>query len=148
MSLSRMMRELQNEKKEPASQPKQTISSVYETITEEQVLRLWREYARSIATTDAMMFSIMNITPVLEGTTIKVNVPNAMCVSYMEENANLLRYLRTQLRNSNVMIKAIVDAKQQGSNVVYTRQQKLDKMIEKNPMVKVLIDKYKLEFDF
>jgi hypothetical protein len=65
-----------------------------------------------------------------------------------EIRLELLTFLRDRLSNDSIQlggeIKAVVDT----GKMLYTNKEKLDHLMEKNPMVKELKDKFGLDTDF
>ncbi len=60
----------------------------------------------------------------------------------------LIRYLKEHVRNIEYQIESYVQLKkEEGNNKLYTDQDKLDYLAEKNPLLKKFKNSFKLDFD-
>lgn len=61
---------------------------------------------------------------------------------------DLLTFLREKLGNDTIQLGGEIKTVAAGKKVLYTNREKLDHLMEKNPVVKELKDKFGLDTDF
>jgi len=61
---------------------------------------------------------------------------------------DLLTFIRERLSNDSIQLAGEIKAVASDKKVLYTNKEKLDHLMEKNPMVKELKDKFGLDTDF
>lgn len=114
-------------------------------VTQNGFLSKWNEFAEILRNESRItLYTIMTSNaPVLEGTTIKVEVENMV---QMEElklgKIDMLNYLRVQLRNFSLDIDGVMVEKSK-ERKPYTSQEKYQAMVAKNPM----LDELRKTFD-
>ena len=118
-----------------------------EPFTEEKMRELWTKYAYSIRNKDIEFFgTLTHKPPLLIGvSTIQIAVFN----STQENDINthrqeLLHYLRSNLKNYEIDIVVVINEAER-QEIAFTPQQKLKKLIEKNPKLGLLKEKLNLE---
>ena len=117
-------------------------------VDENQLMTQWQRFAESVIQSDHYLYSQMiSCRPKLDGSTITIEVVSEQTdnISHSQE---LIDFLRQNLHNSSLSIKAIVNANlADGKELVYTPRQKIDKMIEANPKIMELIKAFSLDLE-
>ncbi|WP_409150436.1 DNA polymerase III subunit gamma/tau [Sphingobacterium sp. BS-2] len=135
-----------DDKKSEADEENELVegNEFYE-VTQNSFLSKWNEFAEILRSESKItLYTIMTSNaPVLEGTTIKVEVENMV---QMEElklgKIDMLNYLRVQLRNFSLDIDGLMVEKTK-ERKPYTSQEKYQAMVAKNPM----LDELRKTFD-
>ncbi len=89
----------------------------------------------------------MSVAPVANGSVVEVTAFNEFQANELMNNAKLVQHLRERLGNPQLTIRATVDTSAKPTNVVYTRQQKFDKMMEKNEQFGKLVERFSLRLE-
>lgn len=125
----------------PDQMPKQAF-------TEEEMQSYWQKYAYGVRARDLEFFgTLTNIPPVLKDNfIIELTVLNVTQEHDVQKHKNeLLNYLKQCLNNFSIELNVVVD-KTIEVNVAFTPQDKLKRLIEKNPLVEELKNKLDLGF--
>jgi DNA polymerase-3 subunit gamma/tau len=140
-------------KKEMAEVQKSTIKEVVhlasEPFTETEMLEQWLKYAQRIEDKGyRIVASLLTINdPILEGTTIIHELPNASSkIDFEKEKPELLGYLRGKLHNHDITI----DVKVNETLVLkksYTPQDKYNRLAELNPNLELMRNLFGLEIN-
>lgn len=118
-------------------------------INQDDLLRLWRQYAANIEKSDPYMCSIMSNTPHAVGAEIHIDVNSQKISDNLTNATDLIEFLRKELNNNTIVIcPQIVDNKSNNVVIVYTAKQKLEKMIESNQFIKSFIDDLDLDIEY
>ena len=79
---------------------------------------------------------------------VDVQVSNNIELSFVNSNMDrLLNFLRTNLENFSIVIKIIED-KLDEKKILFSGKEKFDDMANRNPMLKALQKKFKLDIEF
>jgi hypothetical protein len=80
---------------------------------------------------------------------VLVHLHNHFQVTLLDEmKLDLLTYLRESLQNDTIQLGGEVKTADDTKRVLYTNREKLDHLMEKNPIVKELKDRFGLDTDF
>jgi DNA polymerase-3 subunit gamma/tau len=80
---------------------------------------------------------------------VLVHLHNHFQVTLLDEmKLDLLTYLRESLQNDSIQLGGEVKTTGDTKKVLYTNREKLDHLMEKNPVVKELKDRFGLDTDF
>lgn len=118
-----------------------------EKFTEEKMRELWTKYAYKIRGGDIEFFGTLTHKPPIlkDNNVIEISVFNTTQENDINSHRqDLLHYLRSSLKNYEVDIKVVIEEVEQ-LEIAFTPQQKLKKLIEKNPKLGLLKDKLNLE---
>ena len=113
----------------------------------EQLREFWTRYAE-LHKTNVAEYHLLNRGFELEGNMITIHLNNAIEEPLLQSiKIDLLTYLRDRLKNNNLQLTAKL--KEVISNrVAYTNKEKFEAMVEKNPLLIQLKDKFGLDPDF
>ena len=118
-------------------------------VTYDNLKSSWNQYAKSIEQQNPRLFSILkNSRPELtESRDITVKVVTTSQEAELTKNrATLLSYLRKQLKNSTVQLEVIVEKNEKTATVkTFTAADKLNAMMQKNPALHTLKEKFNLD---
>ncbi|MFH4969130.1 DNA polymerase III subunit gamma/tau [Gaetbulibacter sp. M240] len=118
-----------------------------ESFTNKALLEVWNEYVEKIRRKGQFnMASILTIdTPILDGTTIKLEFPTETNKYELErEQYHLLAFLRKKLNNFDIGLDITVNETKE-KQFVYTPHEKFEKLKEKNPNIDVLKKTFDLD---
>lgn len=117
------------------------------SFTEDDFKNYWDKYnqlldQKGLKIVASIMQSVM---PVLDGTTIKLEFPNeSMKLDLEREQHGLMEFMRRHLKNHDLTLHITVN-EEIASKHAYTDEEKLIKLIDKNPSLKLLKDTFNLE---
>lgn len=84
----------------------------------------------------------------LQQSMVNLHVSNNIELSFVNTNIDrLLNFLRTNLQNFSIEIKIIED-KIEEKKILFSGKEKFDDMANRNPMLKTLQKKFKLDIEF
>jgi len=118
-----------------------------ESFTYDDLMIQWNKFKERLESKGFMIVSsIMGMSEVvLEGTTIKYEVPNGSSKMDMEsELPNLLGYLRGHLKNHNIKIEILVNESISTKRIL-DKQDIYLHMVEKNPSLELLRKTFDLD---
>lgn len=118
-----------------------------EEFTEIAMQAVWREYVTKISRNGEKIVAsnLEADTPKLEGTTIKLEYPNAtMKVEVERAQGPLLEFLKRKLNNYDITLDIVVNEEVQ-RKYAYTGQERYDKLKEHNPELDILKRAFDLE---
>ncbi len=120
-------------------------------VTEEDIQRVWKEYAESINKSHPRIFSTLNQqTPTMTGNgiiQIELNT-NAQREYFIHTiKPELTRYYQKRLANIEYVFETNLIANESLAKKVYTDQDKLDYLISKNPALGEMKSRFNLDFD-
>lgn len=119
-----------------------------EPFTQEELVDKWRKFAYSIKMRDLDLYSTLSANdPILkDGWRIELPIYNsAQEADINNKKADLLGYLRKQLKNTVLDLDLVID-KSKAPKGVFTEKDKYKKLVEKNPKVDELRKKFGLSF--
>jgi hypothetical protein len=118
------------------------------TFTPEQLKKAWDEFAE---TKKPYVATYHLLTQGFEFRENKVIVPlhNHFQITLLDEmKLDLLTFLRERLQNDSIQLSGEVKTADDTKKVLYTNREKLDHLMEKNPVLKELKDRFGLDTDF
>lgn len=118
-----------------------------EEFTEIAMQAVWQEYVAKISRNGEKIVAsnLEADTPKLEGTTIKLEYPNAtMKVEVERAQGPLLEFLKRKLNNYDITLDIVVNEEVQ-RKYAYTGQERYDKLKEYNPELDILKRAFDLE---
>ncbi|MCQ2202205.1 MAG: hypothetical protein MJZ27_08975 [Bacteroidales bacterium] len=127
--------------------PQQVVPQVVQRLDTAKLMNAWNAYMTKIKETNGQLYGSMRTQPLVaaDGITVELRIASEYERENIEKNEDLVQFLRQATGNSNLLLKAVVDATVvKEKEVVYTSSQKLEKMIEKNPAIKDLIKELSL----
>lgn len=140
----RAKRELQESNKVVV---KESIHLPTETFTETDMLLHWNKYAQKLGDKGfKIMESLLLINdPVLNGTTITIELPNeGSKIDFETEKSGLLGYLKGHLHNHDITIEVIVNESVE-NKFAFTAQDKFNRLNEINPSLELLRKTFDLD---
>ena len=118
-----------------------------ESFTEDDFKNYWNKYNQLLNQKGLkIVASIMqSVIPDLDGTKIKLEFPNeSMKLDLEREQHGLMEFMRRHLKNHDLTLHISVN-EEIASNHAYTDEEKLIKLMDKNPSLKLLKDTFNLE---
>ena len=118
-----------------------------ESFTEDDFKNYWNKYnqfldQKGLKIVASIMQSVM---PDLDGTTIKLEFPNeSMKIDLEREQHGLMEYMRRHLKNHDLTLHISVN-EEIANKHAYTDEEKLIKLMDKNPSLKLLKETFNLE---
>lgn len=117
-------------------------------LDENSLIAAWRTFANNLPTSDNYLRTIMATDPKISGDDIVVDIVNSS-QTMISEQAELINYLRINLRNPNIVIKTnLVEKREENSSTPFTSKQKLDVLLADNSNLHKLIEQFGLSFDY
>ena len=119
-----------------------------EPFSENDFKLYWSKYNKQLDQKGLKIVSsiMQSVIPKLEDTTIHIEFPNeSMKIDLEREQNGLMEFLRRNLKNYDLSLKITVN-EEITSKQAFTDEEKLAKLIEKNPALKLLKDSFSLEF--
>lgn len=119
-----------------------------EPFSENDFKLYWSKYNKQLDQKGLKIVSsiMQSAIPKLEDTTIHIEFPNeSMKIDLEREQNGLMEFLRRNLKNYDLSLKITVN-EEITSKQAFTDEEKLAKLIEKNPALKLLKDSFSLEF--
>ncbi|MGL4994101.1 MAG: DNA polymerase III subunit gamma/tau [Bacteroidales bacterium] len=118
-----------------------------ESISLEQLLKVWKEYTYRIPDQHIMVNTMQSCKPsIVDGTVIDVMVDNTIQQEKLTTEAStLLPYLRQVLRNSDITLNVRVN--KQEKRKAFSKREIFDELKEENSIIRKLATKYGLEID-
>lgn len=121
-----------------------------ETVTEEQLQKEWIRYARSIETDNPRLYSMMyNQLPILKDRTeVWLTLKNATQEAEIQKEKNeIFGFIKKEVRNSQLTLHVEMESDDTAPTRAFTASDKLKQMIEKNPALLTLKQKFGLDLD-
>jgi len=118
-----------------------------DVFTTETFLKTWHSYLAFLERSgEKLMLSILKAEkPKINGNSIELIFPNkVMEASFNKGKTNLIKYLRQELNNFKIDIKAIVN-ESVTKEYIYTSQEKYQALKKKNPNLELLKKTFKLD---
>ncbi len=144
--LKRANDQIQQEAQEQTPNPNQ--AQTYIPLDKDSLNAAWRTFANSLPVSDNYLRTIMASDPKISGDDIIVDIVNSS-QNMICEHAELINFLRTNLRNPNIVIKTnLVEKKEENSATPFTAKQKLDVLLADNNNLHKLIEQFGLSFDY
>ncbi|MBB1138079.1 hypothetical protein H4K33_00975 [Myroides sp. WP-1] len=122
-----------------------------EPFTAQQFMEEWTKYADKLARSGFMlMASLMGmVPPVINGTTVSLEMPNeGSKLSFDENKFDLVNYLRKKLSNYDLEIEIIVNEEVKIQKRVLDKEDKLVRFVELNPAMQYMKEIFDLEFKY
>jgi DNA polymerase-3 subunit gamma/tau len=115
--------------------------------SEQDMLKAWKAYKRILSKNGKkIVASVMGTAePSLEGTTIKLELPNeSMKLELLQDQGGLMSFLKEQLQNTEVVLDISVN-KTTEKTYAYTPREKFIKLCEQNPNLEKLRQTFDLD---
>lgn len=144
--------DLKNEINAPVKEEVPLDTSIKGSFTIDQLKFYWNEFAKSLKSQKKDIEYVILINRELqldEDHTIHVQLDNLIQVDQLNAfKADLMDYLRKNLKNNLLMLSATVAAAAEGKKLIYTSDDKLKYLAEKYPIVDELKKRLGLDTDF
>lgn len=136
--------------KKDEDQVQETIYSPYgdytESFTSEQLAAKWAEFIDQLTDRPNLRSTLSNVPEITEGNQLTLKIGN----SVQEEEIRLVKYeliswLRRELRNSGIELNTRIE-KLESERMFYSDSEKLQMMMQKNPELYELKQKFNLDF--
>jgi hypothetical protein len=120
--------------------------NLFEPITQEQVTEKWKEFIAKMADRPSLCSALSNVPELTEGNKLLLVIGN----SVQEEDIRLIKpelisWLRKVLRNSGVELITSI-GKIESERMIFSDSEKLQMMMQKNPNLNELKQKFNLDF--
>ena len=135
-------------KTQTVQQNTQTVQEMAASFSQDELVRVWDDYAASIDKKVYLKNTMINCKPVLQENYIfEVGVHNP---GQQDELSNgcvdLLNYLRVQLKNTRIQMRVrIIEANEK--HLAYTSTEKFEHLLSVNPVLGKLKDEFNLTLD-
>ncbi|MEX0988243.1 MAG: hypothetical protein WD052_12275 [Bacteroidales bacterium] len=120
-------------------------------ITEADIQRTWIEYADSIEKSHPRIYSTLKqqVPTMTEKGKIRIRLnSNAQRENFVQRiKPDLTKYFQQKLANIEYVFETNLIANETTAKKVYTEQDKLDYMIDKNPAIEKLKSRFNMDFD-
>lgn len=121
-------------------------TSYSEAFTPDQLAQKWKEYLKLIADRPNMCSTLANVPEIGEGNKLILKIGNSVQEEDVRlEKINLLSWLRKELRNSDIELVTQIE-KIESERMFYSDSEKLQLMMQKNPVLNDLKQKFNLDF--
>lgn len=137
MASIKAKKELENQQQSQQQHHKELPN---EAFTETDMLLVWNKFVQRLTDNGKkLMATYMQMNdPVLKGTVIQLELPNASTKEeFLMGSTELLGYLRGKLHNHDITIEVIVNETTE-KKYAFTPQEKFDKLKEINPNIELL----------
>jgi DNA polymerase-3 subunit gamma/tau len=115
-----------------------------EPVTEEQVLQAWNEFAEQ-RKSQVAEYHLLTQAISLQGSTITLTITNPVEEPLLQMvKPELIAFLRTRLNNSSIQVAGVMQPNEI-KRKPYSSKEKLDYLVEKNPLIKDLQQKLGLD---
>lgn len=119
---------------------------LFEPITQEQVVEKWKEFVAKMADRPSLCSALSNVPLLSEGNKLLLKIGN----SVQEEDIRLIKpelisWLRKVLKNSGIELVTKID-KIESERMIFSDSEKLQMMMQKNPDLNDLKQKFNLDF--
>lgn len=139
------------EKKQELSEDGEMLKRFKDDFTEEQLIVCWKKYAKKLKKEGKESFysTLMKHLPSLKDNyQIHIVLENNVQSHNVEiEKIDLLMYLKDELRNDHISLEYTV-TEIKDETTVYTSRDKYNRMLEKNPAIKLLKERLDLDIDY
>jgi DNA polymerase-3 subunit gamma/tau len=130
------------------SKPEEVVVAARENFTPEQLHKVWLEFAEQ-----RKKFQV-EYQLLMQPYTLKEHQVTIMLYNHVQESSlNNIRselgaYLREQLRNGSIQVFGEFVKEGETKKIIYTNREKFDYLVEKNPVLRELKDRFGLDTDF
>lgn len=130
------------------SKPEEVVVAARENFTAEQLHKVWLEFAEQ-----RKKFQV-EYQLLMQPYTLKEHQITIMLYNHVQESSlNNIRselgaYLREQLRNGSIQVFGEFVKEGEAKKIIYTNREKFDYLVEKNPVLRELKDRFGLDTDF
>jgi hypothetical protein len=120
--------------------------NLFEPITQEQVNEKWKEFVEKMADRPSLCSALSNVPELTNGNKLLLTIGN----SVQEEDIRLIKpelisWLRKELRNSGIELITSI-GKIASGRTIFSDSEKLQMMMQKNPDLHELKQKFNLDF--
>lgn len=116
--------------------------------TEEQLKETWQAFAEKKKVYQAT-YHLLSQGFEFQGNKVIVHLHNHFQETLLDEiRLDLLTFLREKLGNDTIQLAGEIKTVADDKKVLYTNREKLEHLMEKNPVVRELKDKFGLDTDF
>ena len=120
--------------------------NLFEPITQEQVAEKWKEFVEKMADRPSLCSALSNVPELTDGNKLLLRIGN----SVQEEDIRLIKpelisWLRMALRNSGIELITKI-GKIESGRTMFSDSEKLQMMMQKNPDLNELKQKFNLDF--
>tara|TARA_B100000508_G_scaffold141093_1_gene146649 strand:+ start:174343 stop:174996 length:654 start_codon:yes stop_codon:yes gene_type:complete len=148
------IKELYEQAEKKGTQPKEEINTnkPQEKFSLDQLRMSWRKFAFQMRDEgqDTLFTALTGRDPILKEDNVVVHfVDNDVQLRFLKTNeTKLLGFLRKELKNWSITISIEEGSAENGEKKLYSGKEKFEDMAERNPHLKTLRQKFKLDIDF
>jgi hypothetical protein len=130
----------------PKTAYSQYEEGIFEDFTQDQLVAKWNEFLGQIADRPSLCSALSNVPELHDGNKLMLKIGN----SVQEEDIRLIKpdlvsWLRKELRNSGIELTTQLGKIETG-RVIFSDSEKLQMMVQKNPQLFELKQKFNLDF--
>jgi len=120
--------------------------NLFEPFTQEQLAEKWKEFTEKMADRPSLCSALSNVPEITNGNKLLLKIGN----SVQEEDIRLIKpelisWLRKVLRNAGIELTTMV-GKVESERMIFSDSEKLQMMMQKNPDLNELKQKFNLDF--
>lgn len=120
--------------------------SLTEPFTQEQLAERWKEFVERMADRPSLCSALSNVPEITEGNKLLLRIGN----SVQEEDIRLIKpelisWLRNVLRNSKIELATKLE-RVESERTIFSDSEKLQMMMQKNPLLNELKQRFNLDF--
>lgn len=120
--------------------------NLFEPFTQEQLAEKWKEFMEKMADRPSLCSALSNVPEIVNGNKLMLKIGN----SVQEEDIRLIKpelisWLRKVLRNSGIELTTEI-GKVESERMIFSDSEKLQMMVQKNPDLNELKQKFNLDF--
>jgi hypothetical protein len=145
-ALSGNIQENKVQEDSPKTAYSQYEEGLFDVFTQEQLIAKWNEFLGQIADRPSLCSALSNVPELYDGNKLMLKIEN----SVQEEDIRLIKpdlvsWLRKELRNSGIELATQLGKIETG-RVIFSDSEKLQMMVQKNPHLFELKQKFNLDF--
>lgn len=146
ISITRSIQALKNQKDKNSEEPEEVIENEF---SNDSLIDSWKSFVKSyMETSPSFANAIAKYDPVLkENFVVEYKVDSPLIAKDLLSVTALLEYLKKDLNNNQIQLKAITPEKNEQKRS-YTDREKFEEMAAKYPGIKKLKDQLNLEIEF
>ncbi len=149
ISLKQSLSAKTEEKENQEEDVEENLSGPSDDFTQEQFLEKWNAFLMAYSAKYPSFTSALKKYPpeLKENVVVVIKTDNKIVAHDKPKIKEILDYLRSELSNYSIRIQPVVIENQE-KTTAYTDTEKYEQMVQKNPKLKELKDKLKLEINF
>lgn len=118
----------------------------FETFTQEELAAKWNEFLEKMADRPSLCSALSNVPEINDGFKLSMKIGNSVQEEDIRQiKPELVSWLRKELRNSGIELSTRLE-KIESERVIFSDSEKLQMMMQKNPVLNDFKQKFNLDF--